>query len=67
MIQISKVEDKKDLKTFIDLPHLLYKGDANYVPELYVGQEELLNPKKHPFHKHSKVQLFLAKDNTNFN
>ena len=63
MIQILKVEDKKDLKTFIDLPHSLYKSDANYVPELYVGQEELLNPEKHPFHKHSKVQLFLARDN----
>ena len=60
MLKITKVEDKKSLKTFIDLPHTLYKGDPNYVPELYVSQEELLNPKKHPFHKHSKVELFLA-------
>ena len=62
MIKILKVEDKKQLKAFIDLPHTLYKGDPNYVPELYLSQEELLNPKKHPFHKHSKVQLFLAYD-----
>jgi hypothetical protein len=60
MIQISKVEDNKSLKTFIDLPHILYKNDPNYVPELYVSQEELLNTRKHPFHRHSKVQLFLA-------
>ena len=62
MLQITKVEGKKSLKAFIDLPHSLYKDNQYYVPELYVSQEELLNPQKHPFHKHSKVQLFLAYD-----
>lgn len=63
MIQIKKVQSKKDLADFIDFPHELYKGDKNYVPELHIAQRDLLSPGKHPFHEHSQVQLFLAYDN----
>ena len=59
MTGIVTVRDKKQLKAFIDFPHDLYKGDANYVPELFIAQRDLLTPGKHPFHEHSKVQLFL--------
>lgn len=60
MIEIIPVETKKQRAEFIDFPHDLYKGDPNYVPELFVGQDDLLNPDKHPFYKHSSAQLFLA-------
>ncbi len=64
MIRVEKINSKKQLKHFIDFPHDLYKGDSHYVPELYVAQKELLNPKKHPFFEHSKLDMFLAyKDN----
>jgi GNAT superfamily N-acetyltransferase len=56
------VESAAQLKLFIDFPHELYKGDPNYVPELFIAQRDLLSPKKHPFHKHSSLQLFLAFD-----
>ena len=61
MITISKVTSKKDKHEFIDFPHELYKNDPNYVPELYIAQNDLLDPKKHPFFKHSKLDMFLAK------
>ena len=60
MITIEKVGSPKQLKQFIDFPHDLYKGDKSYVPELYVSQRDMLDPKKHPFHEHSKLELFLA-------
>ena len=60
MINIIPVETKKQRAEFIDFPHDLYIGDTNYVPELFVGQDDLLNPAKHPFYKHSSAQLFLA-------
>ena len=64
MIKIQPVSDKKQLATFIDFPHDLYKGDENYVPELFIAQRDLLTPGKHPFHIHSTLQCFLAyKDN----
>jgi GNAT superfamily N-acetyltransferase len=59
MRQIKPVASKKDLAAFIDFPHDLFKGDANYVPELHIAQRDLLSPGKHPFHEHSTLQLFL--------
>jgi len=62
MSSILKVENKKELKRFIDFPHELYQDDPNYVPELYLSQKELLNKRKHPFFQHSKADFFLAID-----
>jgi GNAT superfamily N-acetyltransferase len=62
MRQIKKVVTKRDLADFIDFPHALYSGDANYVPELHIAQRDLLTPGKHPFHEHSSMQLFVALD-----
>jgi hypothetical protein len=61
-MRLVAIERKSQLKQFIDFPHALYRGDANYVPELYVAQEELLWPGKHPFYKHSCSQLFVVAD-----
>ncbi len=64
MINVVPVTGKKQLATFIDFPHDLYKGDSNYVPELFIAQRDLLSPGKHPFHEHSSLQCFIAyKDN----
>lgn len=63
MIEVLPVKGKKDLATFIDFPHDLYKGDKNYVPELFIAQRDLLTPGKHPFHDHSNLQCFIAYKN----
>ncbi|MES2133590.1 MAG: hypothetical protein V4506_14675 [Bacteroidota bacterium] len=60
MITIEKIVYPEKLKEFIDFPHDLYAGDPNYVPELYIAQKDMLNPKKHPFYEHSKLDMFLA-------
>lgn len=57
---IVEVKSKGQLATYIDFPHELYKNDRNYVPELFVAQRDMLSPGKHPFFKHSFIQLFLA-------
>jgi len=53
--------DKSLLKAYINFPHLLYKDDPNYVPELFMAQKDLFNRKKNPFFEHSEVDSFLAK------
>ena len=63
MKKIIPVTDKKELRLFIDFPHELYKNDRNYVPELFIAQQDMLTPGKHPFHEHSELALFLAYDN----
>ncbi|RZA00702.1 MAG: hypothetical protein EOP47_13255 [Sphingobacteriaceae bacterium] len=60
MKKIIPVKSKKELAAFIDFPHDLYEHDPNYVPELFIAQRDLLT--KHPFHKHNKLQCFLAYD-----
>ncbi len=60
MIQVLKIEKNKGIQQFIDFQHKLYKGDKNYVPELYTSQKKFLNKKKNPFFKHSEADLFLA-------
>ena len=57
MKNVVAVSTKKELASFIDFPHDLYKGDPNYVPELFIAQKDLLTT--HPFHKHSSLQCFL--------
>ncbi|WP_069659245.1 hypothetical protein [Arcticibacter eurypsychrophilus] len=64
-MKVLALEGQKSLKSFIDFPHDLYRNDPNYVPELYIAQHDILTPGKHPFHEHSKVQLFLAYDDQN--
>ena len=59
-MEIIKIKSWGDKKRFIDFPHQLYEGDPNYVPEIYLGQKELLDEKKNPFFQHSKAQLYLA-------
>lgn len=59
-ITVKKIESSAEVKKFIDFPHDLYKGDPNYVPELYISQEKLFNRKKNPFFQHAEVDLFFA-------
>ena len=60
-IEIVSVTAKRDWKAFVHFPYTHYKDYPNWVPHLIMDQKTLLNPKKHPFYKHAKVQLFLAK------
>lgn len=48
------------LKDYIDFPHWLYADDDMYVPELYMSQKEMFNPKKNPFFEHAEVASYLA-------
>jgi hypothetical protein len=59
-IELVKVETKKQRDLFIDFPHELYKGDINYVPEIYLAMKEHMDPKKNPFFQHSEAHLYLA-------
>jgi len=59
-IKIVLVQNKRQLKTFIDFPHDLYQSDKNYVPELFIAQRDMLTKGKHPSHEHIDFELYLA-------
>lgn len=63
--------DKKNLKNFVDFPWQIYSKDPQYIPPMRM---ELLGSRllgirgilcsDHPFHQFSKIQYFLAKQNS---
>jgi len=59
-IDIRAVTDRSDLKTFIDLPNLLYQGQQGYVSPLHVERDETLNKAKNAYFQHAEGQYWLA-------
>lgn len=59
---IEEVSGRKLLREFINLPFELYSNDPNWVPPVKYFQKELFNRKKHPFHEHGEVTVFLARN-----
>lgn len=78
-LQLVKIIDKKGKKAFVNFPHDLYTNDPNYVPEIFMGQMDILDEKKYPFFKYGTAELWMAYkngkavgriaaiDNTNYN
>jgi len=63
IIQID-LSKKKQVKDFLDLPFRIYKDIPQWVPPLRMDDRVRLNPKRHPFYKHSQAGFFLAYEGT---
>ncbi|MBP1631061.1 MAG: hypothetical protein H6Q15_1954 [Bacteroidetes bacterium] len=63
--EIITVNSKRERKIFVRLPHLLYKNNPTYVPQLNASINWLISS-KNPFFEHSEVCLFLVKKNGNY-
>lgn len=50
-------------RKFINMAWDIYQDYCNWVPPLKINMHTLLNPDKHPFHRHAEAQLFLAERN----
>jgi len=52
--------DRKQVRDFLDLPFRIYRDTPQWVPPL-TGDERLrLDPKRHPFYRHSAAAFFVA-------
>jgi GNAT superfamily N-acetyltransferase len=60
-VHVTPVRSRKDLRCFLKLPWRIYEGNPLWVPPLLFDLKKLLNPHKHPFHRHAEVQYFLAR------
>lgn len=60
MIEIIRVNNKKELRKFIDFPRQLYRDNPNYISELDLTVKNKLT-ERNPFFKHSDITMFLAK------
>ena len=60
MLEIKKVETKKDFKKFVKFPAKLYRGNPYYVPAFELDEYNLTNPKKNASFEESEAVYFLA-------
>lgn len=61
MIEISRVESRRDFSRFIDYAYERNANDPHWVPQLRLSERERLTPKKNPFFAHADVELLLAR------
>jgi len=58
--QVSRVENKRQQREFMELIWRLYKGDPNWIPPIRFNQEELVGFRPHPFYENAKCRAFIA-------
>ncbi len=60
MVKIVKVENQRQLKTFVRIPFKLYKDNPYWVPPLISDEKFTLDETKNPAFEYSEAQLWLA-------
>lgn len=59
-VTVKIVQNRRDLRKFVDFPNRLYKGNEFYVPGLFMDEMDTLDPKKNPAYEFSSAELYLA-------
>lgn len=59
-VTIKVVENRRELKTFVQFPLDLYKDCPYYVPGITMDEMNTLDPRKNPMGKYSDSRMFLA-------
>jgi hypothetical protein len=54
------LKNRKQVRDFLSLPFRIYKDIPQWVPPLAMDARRYLDPKHHPFYKHSQAEFFLA-------
>ncbi len=59
-IKIKVVNNRRELKDFIQMVWKINADDPNWVPPLMMDRFKILNKEKNPFYKHAEAEYFLA-------
>ena len=59
-IDVRLVSNKAGLKAFLSVPHIVYRDDPNWVPQLDVERREHLSASHNPYFEHAEAKLFVA-------
>jgi hypothetical protein len=59
-VDVRRVDGRAALEAFLRLPWRIYERDPNWIPPLLSDVRSALDPRKHPFHQHADVALWLA-------
>lgn len=58
---VSEVHGPADLKDWVGFPNALYRGDANYIPQITRHEIDFFSPAKNPSFKTAETRLLLAR------
>ena len=53
---------RKQVHQFLELPFKIYRHTPQWVPPLEMDARLMLNPKRHPFYRHSQAAFFMVLD-----
>ncbi|NLF01582.1 MAG: N-acetyltransferase [Anaerolineales bacterium] len=59
-LEIRSVKTADERRAFVEFQWTVYKDDKNWVPPLISERLEFVDRERHPFHRHSEVELFMA-------
>ena len=54
------LRNPRQVKQFLDLPFHIYRDIPQWVPPLAMDARRMLDPRRHPFYRHSEAAFFLA-------
>lgn len=60
LVEFEPLDNKKELKKFIDFQWKIYGKDKNWAPPLRLAVLDSLDTKKNPFYKHTRIRLWNA-------
>jgi GNAT superfamily N-acetyltransferase len=59
-VELKEVTTRKDLKTFVKFPHILYQANSCWVPSLNFDEMNTLDKEKNPAFEHCQARCWLA-------
>lgn len=57
---VRTVDSQRDLKQFLRIPRIVYKGDDHWVPPISAEVRRVLDPGRNPYFKTASLRLFLC-------
>lgn len=51
----------RQVRVFLDLPFFLYSGVRQWVPPIRSDERQMLDPRRHPYYRHSQAAFFLVR------
>jgi len=61
VVAVVRADGGREFGEFLKLPYRIYAGDPNWVAPLLRDVKTMFDAEKHPFHRHSEVQAFIAR------
>jgi hypothetical protein len=60
-VAVTEAQHPADLKQWVELPNALYRGDANYIPQIMRQELDFFSPAKNPSFNIAKAKRLLAR------